>query len=140
MIEERTFFEQVSYLKRNLFGNNCKNTECVPDETKPDLGKQEQEQQILEELKELCLSDYSLEDQLKRLLRNTVQGDVNIKKLTYHDMLVAYKYAKTNYELFCEQNAAIYTVLCNTYDDRIEDGNLYQAFQSVFRRHGVNVR
>lgn len=70
------------------------------------------QQKQLNELRKACINDRDIFDQIKRLLKNTDANIVEISDITYDDMMTAYKYAKTNYQLFVEKKFSnIYSIM-----------------------------
>ena len=64
------------------------------------------------------------------MLKNTDAEGKSIDELAYKEMLMIFKDAKTNYEVFMRNDAAIYSLslLCDTCNDRLIDGNIVAEF------------
>ena len=97
------------------------------------MGKEcdEIEADKLNKLKQLCMQDKNIGRRVKKLMQNTDMEGKDIKDLTYKEMRMIFKYAKTNYEFFMRNDATIYSILCNTYKERMTDGDIYTRFKEI---------
>lgn len=91
----------------------------------------DEKQEKVKALISICDKNPAFEDRIHTLIRNTSFAKKNYNDLNYKEFKAVYQAAKINSELFEQDGVKLYTLIFDTYDDRMIDKAIYQKFKSV---------
>ena len=90
----------------------------------------DEKQEKVKALISICDQNPAFEDRIRTLTRNTSFAKKNYNDLNYKEFSAIYQAAKINSELFEQDCVKLYTLIFDTYDDRMIDKEIGQKFES----------